>query len=189
RGRGAGRLVIGTAARLSPRKRLEDLLAAIRLAHPRLPAYVLRIAGGAERDCDAYADELRRLADGLPVEWVGESDDVRSFLAGVDLFAMISEPAGCPNASLEAMAAGLPVVATDFGGPGEQVIDGATGRLVPPPDAEAFAGALIDLARDAEKRHAWGAAGRARAESLFDVRRMVADYRRVLALDRFPPLP
>jgi glycosyltransferase involved in cell wall biosynthesis len=194
RGRGAGaegqgRLVLGTAARLSPRKRLEDLLTAVRLAHPRLPPYLLRIAGGTERDSDGYAAELRRLADGLPVEWVGELEDVPPFLAALDLFAMISEPAGCPNASLEAMAAGLAVVATDFGGAGEQVIDGVTGRLVPPRDAAAFAEALIDLASDPDKRRAYGAAGRARAESLFDVRRMVADYRRVLALDRRSPLP
>jgi glycosyltransferase involved in cell wall biosynthesis len=188
-GEGDGRLIIGTAARLSPRKRLEDLLAAVRLAHPRLPRYVLRVAGGAERDCDDYAAELRHLANGLPVEWVGELDDVRPFLAGLDLFAMISEPAGCPNTSLEAMAAGLPVVATDFGGAGEQVIDGVTGRLVPPRAAAAFAAALTDLAGDPGKRRACGAAGRARAESLFDVRRMVADFRRVLALDRRSPLP
>ena len=101
------------------------------------------------------------------------------FLAGLDLFAMISEPAGCPNASLEAMAAGLPVVATDFGGAAEQVIDGVTGRLVPPRDAAALAAALTDLAADPNRRRECGAAGRARAEALFDLRRMVADYRRV----------
>jgi glycosyltransferase involved in cell wall biosynthesis len=176
---GEVRLIIGTSARISPRKRLEDLLAAVRLAHPRLPPYVLRVAGGVERGCDDYAAELRRLSDGLPVEWAGECDDVRPFLAGLDLFAMISEPAGCPNASLEAMAAGLPVVATDFGGAGEQVSDGVTGRLVPPRDAAALAAALLDLAHDPDRRRACGAAGRARAEALFDLRRMVADYRRV----------
>lgn len=165
---------------LSPRKRLEDLLAAVHLAHPRLPPYVLRIAGGVERDCDDYAAGLRRLAAGLPVEWVGDWDDVRPFLAGLDLFAMISEPAGCPNASLEAMAAGLPVVATDCGGASEQVIDGVTGRLVPPRDARALAGALVDLANDPGKRAACGSAGRARAEALFDLRRMISDYRHVI---------
>jgi glycosyltransferase involved in cell wall biosynthesis len=178
-GEGSGRLVIGTSARISPRKRLEALLAAVRLAHPHLPPYVLRIAGGVERGCDEYAAELSRRGHGLTVEWVGECDDVRPFLAGLDLFAMISEPAGCPNASLEAMAAGLPVVATDFGGAGEQVIDGVTGRLVPPRDAAALAAALVDLAHAPGRRGACGAAGRARAEALFDLRRMVADYRRV----------
>ena len=77
------------------------------------------------------------------------------------------------------MAAGLPVVATDFGGAGEQVIDGVTGRLVPPRDAAALAAALIDLANDTDQRRDCGAAGRCRAEALFDLRRMVADYRRV----------
>jgi glycosyltransferase involved in cell wall biosynthesis len=174
-----GPLILGTAARLSPRKRLEDLLAALRLAQPRLPPYLLRIAGGAERDGDDYAAALRRLADGLPVEWAGELDDVRPFLAGLDLFAMISEPAGCPNASLEAMAAGVAVVATDCGGASEQVLDGVTGRLVPGRDARALAEALVELASDGARRKAYGRAGRARAEALFDARRMVADYRRV----------
>jgi glycosyltransferase involved in cell wall biosynthesis len=137
-----------------------------------------------ERGCDDYAAELRRVADGLPVEWAGECDDVRPFLAGLDLFAMISEPAGCPNASLEAMAAGLPVVATDFGGAGEQVIDGVTGRLVPPRDDAALAAALLDLAHDPARRRACGAAGRERAEALFDLRRMVDDYRRVCLAPR-----
>jgi glycosyltransferase involved in cell wall biosynthesis len=175
-----GPVVIGTAARVSPRKRLEDLLAALRLAQPRLPPYVFRIAGGPERDGDAYAAELRRLAGGLPVEWVGEVDDVRPFLAGLDLFAMVSEPAGCPNASLEAMAAGLPVVATDCGGASEQVIDGMTGRLVPAREARALAEALVELANDGERRKECGLAGRARVEALFDVRRMIADYRRAI---------
>jgi glycosyltransferase involved in cell wall biosynthesis len=172
-------LVIGTAARLSPRKRLEDLLAAVRLAHPRLPPYVLRVAGNVERGSDEYATWLRELAAGLPVEWAGEVADVRSFLDGLELFAQVSEPAGCPNASLEAMAAGLPVVATDVGGAAEQVADGVTGRLVPPRDAAAFAAALAELAGDGQKRRACGDAGRRRAEERFDVRRMVADYRRL----------
>ena len=60
-------------------------------------------------------------AAGLPVKLLGELDDPRPFYRDLDLFVMISEPAGCPNASLEAMAAGLPVVATDVGGAAEQV--------------------------------------------------------------------
>jgi glycosyltransferase involved in cell wall biosynthesis len=181
------RVVIGTAARLSPRKRLEDLLEAFRLAQPRLPGSLLRIAGGVERDSAEYGAEMRRRAADLPVQWVGEMEDVQPFLAGLDLFAMISEPAGCPNASLEAMAAGLPVVATDFGGAAEQVIDGVTGRLVPPRDAHALAAALVELANDPRQRRALGSAGRARAEALFDVRRMVADYRRVCLGDPTAP--
>ena len=101
------RLIIGTAARISPQKKLEDLLTAVRQAGPRLGAYELRIAGGVERGSEAYADRLRQLADGLPVRWLGELEDSGPFLRELDLMAMISEPAGCPNASLEAMAAGV----------------------------------------------------------------------------------
>lgn len=173
------RVVLGTAARLAPQKKLEALLEALRLAAPRLPPHVLRIAGGPERGSEAYAAALRDQADGLSVEWVGEVGDTAAFLAELDVFAMISEPAGCPNASLEAMAAGLPVIATDVGGAAEQVVDGRTGRLVPPNDAAALAAAIIEIACDSGLARRFGDAGRARAEERFDVRRMAADYRRV----------
>jgi glycosyltransferase involved in cell wall biosynthesis len=123
--------------------------------------------------------ELKRSAAGLSVEWLGELPGSSALLDEVDLFAMISEPAGCPNASLEAMTHGIPVIATDVGGASEQVVDGLTGRLVARGDAAAFAAALVDLGNDAARRAAMGAAGRARAEARFDARRMVADYRRI----------
>jgi glycosyltransferase involved in cell wall biosynthesis len=174
-----GRVVFGTACRLAPQKKLEALLDAFRRAHADLGPYVLRVAGGPERGSEAYAEALRERARGLDVEWCGETADAGAFLAGLDVFAMISEPAGCPNASLEAMAAGLPVIATDAGGASEQVVDGVTGRLVPRDDEARLAEALVDLARHEALAARLGDAGRARAEALFDVRRMVADYRRV----------
>ncbi|WP_437285982.1 glycosyltransferase [Sorangium sp. So ce406] len=170
------RLVIGTAARIHPHKKLDELLAALRLSAPRLPPHVLRIAGGVERGAEAHAEELRRMAAGLSVEWVGELDDARGFLRELDVFALIAEPAGCPNASLEAMTEGLPVVATAVGGMSEQVDDGVTGRLVPPGDAEAFAGALVELAGDPARRVRMGAAGWERARERFSLERMVGDY-------------
>src|SRR5262249_40885129 len=106
------RLVIGTSARINPQKRLDLLLDAVRRAHPSLPPYVLRVTGGVERGYDDYAAKLQQRAEGLPVEWLGPLDDVADFLRDLDLFVLVAEPAGCPNASLEAMAAGLPVVAT-----------------------------------------------------------------------------
>ncbi|WP_437981272.1 glycosyltransferase [Sorangium sp. So ce117] len=175
-GGGHGRLAIGTAARIHPHKKLDELLAALRLAAPRLPPHVLRIAGGVERGAEAHAEELRRMAAGLSVEWVGELADTRAFLRELDVFALIAEPAGCPNASLEAMAEGLPVVATAVGGMSEQVDDGVTGRLVPPGDAEALAGALVELGADPARRGRMGAAGWERAQERFSLERMVADY-------------
>jgi len=178
--RAPGKLLIGTAARISPDKRLDDLLAALRLAHSRLPQYELRIAGGVDRHAGAYARDLRKLARGLPVLWCGELSDTTPFLAELDIFAMISEPAGCPNASLEAMAAGLPIVATDVGGVGEQVIDGITGALVPRRDPAAFADALVQLAGDAAARRRLGTAGRERIAAEFSLERMLDQYAALL---------
>jgi glycosyltransferase involved in cell wall biosynthesis len=174
-------LVIGTAARLHPHKRIEDLLDAFHLALPRLPAdTVLRIAGEADHACDEYVATLRGQSRDLPVDWVGNVSDVAAFHDSLDIFAMISEPAGCPTASLEAMAAGLPVVATDVGGAAEQVVDRVTGRVVPPRDAPAFADALVGLGNCPECRARRGAAGRERIATHFSTERMAADYRTLL---------
>ncbi len=169
-------LVFGTAARLSPDKKLADLLAAVRLAAPELPPFVLRIAGGPERDFPHHIEELRTLATGLPVEWLGEVSDMPAFLASLDIFLMISEPAGCPNATLEAAAAGLPIVATDHGGAREQVLDGLTGALVPRSDAAAFSKALARLAINAPLRIAMGHAAREHIEKEFRMERMADAY-------------
>jgi glycosyltransferase involved in cell wall biosynthesis len=189
RGCGGGqRLVFGTAARINPQKRLEDLLAALRCAHPHLPAYAMQIAGGVEPGCEDYAGRLRAMAEGLPVEWLGEVSDLAGFHRKLDLFVMISEPAGCPNASLEAMAAGLPVIATAVGGASEQVLDGETGRLVPPRDPEALAAALVELATSPDLRRRIGTAGRQLVAKRFQVGRMVADYRRICLPPAPPPI-
>ncbi len=86
---------------------------------------------------------------------------------------------------LEAMAAGLPVVASDVGGVAEAVADGETGVLVAPGDVEALAGALERLLVDERLRRAMGSAGRARAAAHFDLGRFraahVAVYERALA--------
>jgi glycosyltransferase involved in cell wall biosynthesis len=173
------RLVIGTAARVNPQKRLDLLLDAIHRAHPSLPPYVLRVAGGVERGCDDHAALLRRRAEGLPVDWLGGLDDVTEFLRDLDIFVLVAEPAGCPNASLEAMAAGLPVVATDVGGMAEQIEDGVTGRLVGRDSPDEFAAAVVEAASDRNLRAAWGEAGKKRVAERFGLERMIADYRRV----------
>jgi glycosyltransferase involved in cell wall biosynthesis len=175
----AGPLLIGTLARIHPQKRLEDLLDALRCASPRLPPHVLRIAGGVDGGCDEYAAELRRRADGLSVEWLGDLAEPGEFLEGLDVFALVAEPAGCPNASLEAMARGLPVVVTDVGGAAEQVEDGVNGRLVPPRNTAAFAQALCALASDDGLRERFSRASRERVAARFSLDRMASEYRRV----------
>jgi glycosyltransferase involved in cell wall biosynthesis len=140
---------------------------------------VLRIAGAPEEGAEEYAASLREQSRGLPVEWIGEAGDVGQFLEGLDLFAQVSEPAGCPNASLEALAAGLPVIATDGGGAVEQVVDGVTGRLVPRRDPAALAGALIELAGNPALRDEFAQAGLRHVATHFSLDRMLDDYARV----------
>jgi glycosyltransferase involved in cell wall biosynthesis len=181
-------LSIGTAVRIHPDKRLDELLSAVRLAAPALPPFVLRIAGGADRGADAYAAELRHKSADLPIEWLGELSDSRAFLDMLDVFALVAEPAGCPNASLEAMARGLPVVATDVGGMREQIEPNVTGKLVGRADANAFAAALVDLGKDAPLRQRLGNAALERTRQLFSLERMVTAYREV-CIDQRPSAP
>lgn len=176
------RVVFGTAARIHPQKRLEDLLAAFHFAHHSLPVYTLRIAGGVETGCDDYHASLRDMARDLSVEWLGEVTDLPSFHRTLDVFVMISEPAGCPNASLEAMASGLPVIATDVGGASEQIINNETGILLPPRDKNSLATALIELASQPELRTRLGLNARKHVEEAFALERMISEYKRVLGL-------
>lgn len=176
----------GTAARLSPQKRLEDLIEAFRLALPHLPACELVVAGKEEPDTSDYAARLRDAATGLPVRWIGEPPDMAAFRAELDAFVMISEPAGCPNASLEALACGLPVIATAVGGAGEQVINEITGLLTPSRDAPALARAMVRMASDPGLRAQFSLAGRAHAQRHFSMQTMVAAYRSLIFGDDDP---
>lgn len=171
-------LTLGTAARLHPHKRLEDLLDAFRHVHQQLPQARLRIAGGPDAGQEAYAEELRNRSADLPVEWCGEVSDLAAFHDSLCLFAMISEPSGCPNASLEAMASSLPLVATAVGGACQQVVHGMTGFLTPPREPVPMANALLQLLIDHELRARMRAAAHARALAHYSLERMAADYRR-----------
>jgi glycosyltransferase involved in cell wall biosynthesis len=84
---------------------------------------------------------------------------------------------------LEAMAAGVPVLATRVGGNPEVVDDLVTGRLVPPRDAEALAGVMAELLADGEHRERLGAAGRARVEAHFSFDAMMTMYRRAYGVE------
>jgi glycosyltransferase involved in cell wall biosynthesis len=124
------------------------------------------------------------------VELLGPRRDVAGVLARSEVFVLSSRSEGFPVSILEAMAAGLPVVATDVGGVGEAVVDGETGFLVPPGDPRALAAALERLVADPALRLGLGAAGRSRALRRFDVTRYRAAhvdlYRRELARLRLP---
>jgi glycosyltransferase involved in cell wall biosynthesis len=113
--------------------------------------------------------EIQRLGLEDRVQLAGERGDVPELLAASDVFVLSSRSEGLPVSVLEAMAAELPVVASRVGGLAELVVDGETGILVPPGDEAALAQALGRLLADSGLRRRLGAAGRARAESSFDL--------------------
>ena len=109
---------------------------------------------------------------------LGERDDVPAWLSAIDVYCLPSLWEGLPNALLEAMARGLPVVASGVDGVPEAVTSGADGLLVPPADPAALAAALKSLAGDPGKRAALGAAAKTAVGERFALRRMIADYER-----------
>lgn len=133
----------------------------------------LLIAGdGPERP--RLVSEIARLGLDGAVELLGTRGDVHELLAAADVFVLSSESEGMPMSVLEAMAAGLPVVASAVGGVPEVVRDGETGALVPPRDPAALAEAIRLLVADPALRQRFGDAGRRRVEREF----AVADFRR-----------
>ncbi len=125
------------------------------------------------------ADALRMLESvGIAdLAWLpGERHDVPDILRGLDCFVLPSLAEGISNTILEAMASGLPVIATDVGGNPELVAAGRSGRLVPAGDPEAMARALIDYANSPEQALAAGQAGRAEVERRFSMEAMVGAY-------------
>jgi glycosyltransferase involved in cell wall biosynthesis len=151
-GLNSGNQGIVTVGNLIPYKGHADLIKA-------LPAILKKRSNvrlflvGEDRGIQA---ELEHLASSLGVwdrvHFLGRRDDVPSLLMAMDLYVMASHEEGSSNALLEAMAAGLPIVATDVGGNREALDDGNAGLLVPPRDPQALASAIERLLDDAVLR-------------------------------------
>ena len=106
----------------------------------------------------------------------GERHDVANIMRGLDCFVLPSLAEGVSNTILEAMASGLPVIATNVGGNAELVSHGLTGELVSAANPEALAESLLKLVRDPTMALAMGRAGRASAEARFSMQSMVSAY-------------
>jgi len=170
--RAAGETVLGTACRLVRLKAVVYLIRALALLHKDTSRVRLEIAGsGPELKALEHEVQLHRLAN--HVRFLGWQADLMPLMAGWDIYVQpsVGEPFGIT--ALEAMAAGLPVVATADGGLPELVEHGRTGWLVPPRDSAALADRLRALLLDPEQRRRMGAAGCARARESFSVDRMV----------------
>lgn len=169
------KIIIGTVGRLAMEKDHASLIfAAKNLIDSGVDVLVLIIGEGPERNT------LRNLISSLglddSVSLLGYRGDVCDLYSVFDIFALPSTSEGLSIALLEAMASGLPIVATDVGGNPEILINGSTGLMVPPSNPAKFAEALLTLIADKGLRTALGKASKAKIIQDFDAASMVEHY-------------
>jgi glycosyltransferase involved in cell wall biosynthesis len=166
---------IAMVACLREEKRIDVLIAAAPYVLARHPAAEFWIVGDG-----ACREQLVALARQTGVfgrfRFLGHRDDVPALLSDADVFVLPSRSEAFPNSVIEAMAAGLPVVATTVGGIPELVSDGHNGRLVPTGDAPALARALVDLLDEPARAAELGQAARQRVEQMCSFDRMVSRF-------------
>jgi glycosyltransferase involved in cell wall biosynthesis len=168
----ANRRVVTTVANLRAEKGHEVLLRAAALVGERIPDARFRLVGdGPMRP--ALEGLARVLEVDRTVEFLGYRDDVPTLLAESDVFAFPSHTEASPNGVIEAMAAGLPVVASATGGITELIDSGRNGVLVPPGNADALAAAIVGLLNDAGRAERLGAEARETIRRRYSFERMV----------------
>jgi glycosyltransferase involved in cell wall biosynthesis len=164
--------VIGTVGRLKPQKGHIHLIRAFARVRAAVPQAELIVVGSGPLQPELAA-EAARLGAAAHVHFLGERDDVSALYPAFDVYAHPALFEGMPNAVMEAMAAGLPVVATEVDGARELIRDGETGWLVPAGDAGLLAARLAGaLASPAEARRL-GEAARRYVEENFSIGKMV----------------
>ena len=176
--------LIGAVGRLVPIKNIPLLLEAAALARQQNPAIRVVIVGDGE-----LREELQTRADALglagAVVFAGWRRDLASVYGDLDAVVISSDNEGTPASLIEAMATGCPVIATRVGGVPDLIADGETGRLVPPGDREALAGALLALFQESELTADMAELARRRVLERHQATRLVADidrlYRELLA--------
>lgn len=174
-----GLLVVGTVGRMQTVKNQPLLARAFVQAlavRPQLRDR-LRLACIGDGSLRASVVDVLRKADALELAWLpGERSDVAEVMRALDIFVLPSTAEGISNTILEAMATGLPVMATRVGGNHELVADGVTGVLVPSEDVNAMAARIVAWADDMRGARQMGAKGRARVLEHFSLQSMVDAY-------------
>ena len=178
---GADRPLVLTLARLNLRKGIATLVEAAAL----LPDVAFAVAGDGD-DRPLFESMIRERGLGDRFRLLGQRSDVPALLASSDAFVLPSAREGLPLSVLEAMAAGVPVIATNIPGTDEVVTDEQTGLLVPPGDAGALARCLGRLLRDRDLAARLAAAARARVQAEFSADGMAGRVEQVY-LERLEP--
>jgi glycosyltransferase involved in cell wall biosynthesis len=173
-------LMIG---RLLADKGVREYAAAARLLKAHIPAARCQLLGAMDSNPSAITKaELEGWVKDGAIEYLGVLADVRPAHAAASVFVLPSYREGTSRAALEAMAMGRAIISTDAPGCRETVVAGKNGVLVPVRDAQALADAMMELAAETAKRETMGAASRALAESLYDVRKVNAQMLSIMGL-------
>jgi glycosyltransferase involved in cell wall biosynthesis len=167
-----GAFVMGAVGSFTPQKDHAGLLAAIDRVRRQRQRVQLLLMGAGPLDASLRAI-VRDRGLQTTVRFLGARTDVRELLPGLDLFVLSSRFEGLPIALLEAMASGVACVSTAVGGVPEALEDGREGRLVPPHDPTALAGAILELLDDPMRRRDLATAGAARIRRDFSMDRAV----------------
>lgn len=168
-------LIIGAIGRMHRVKGLSILLRAFaQLAELHRTVHLLFVGEGPDRQL--LIDQAQDFGLNSKVTFLAFQKDIPKLLPALDLFVSASLHEGMPNAILEAMAAGLPVVATDVGGTPEVVQDGQTGFLVPPGEYEALAISICKLLEDPDLRCRMGKEGKERVAKNFSIEQMTQQF-------------
>jgi L-malate glycosyltransferase len=176
-GRRAPRRVV-MVANLRRVKGHDVLIEAAAQVLARVPDATFDIVGGGPL-LDSLREMTRQRGVARAFTFFGHQDDVAGRLAEADIFTLPSRSEAMPNALLEAMAAGLPVVASAVGGIRQIVADGRTGLLVPPDDPAALASRLLELMQETALAAALGAAARVEVAARYSFEAMVAAFEAV----------
>jgi glycosyltransferase involved in cell wall biosynthesis len=169
--------VVMVVGRLEPQKGHAVLFDALPEVTRRFPSVqVVCLGEGSLRPL--LEEQVRRLGLTRNVHLLGRRSNPETWLALADFTVLPSFYEGLPLVAIESLAAGRPVVATDVDGTPEVVLDGVTGRTVPPGNAPALAAAIGDLLSDPARRQAMGRRGRAWVEERFSETRQIADTSR-----------
>ena len=176
-------IVLGAVGNIRASKAYDVLLHAVaRLRDAGLPIHCVIAGQAGWGETQAMVDALMaQLSLESIVHFCGYVDAPQNFLRGVDLFVLSSRSEGFSIATLEAMATGLPVIATRCGGPEEIVTHGHDGLLVPVADPAALAGAVQSVLSDPGRRASLGAAARETVLRRFSSQRVVGAYATVYA--------
>lgn len=166
---------IGIVARLSPVKNHKAMIDAFKLITKQKPKTKLLIVGDGElrEELHNYV-EINRLNN--VILFLGSRDDIPTILNALDIFVLSSNSEGLSMAIIEAMAAGLPVVATNVGGNKELVMDGINGLLVPPKCPESIANAVIKLVNNNSFATRLGNTGKDIFLNKFTINKMVEKF-------------